>query len=66
MARIRGRQAIVQRANQIKLKRRVIMGRRTPATRLFNMRQIDQAVFLIRQRGDKKDRELLRAHGYRA
>jgi hypothetical protein len=66
VTRIRGRQAIVQRANQIKLTRRRFLGRRTPPTRLFNMRQIDQAVFLIRQRGNEKDRQLLRDAGYRA
>lgn len=60
-----GAREVIQRANQIKLRRRrYFPGGVAFHSRLFNARQVEQAVGLIRQRGTDKDRELLVAAGY--
>jgi hypothetical protein len=59
------RRAIIQRANQIKLQqRRVFPGHIGFPSTLFSMRQVQQAVCLVRRRGSVKDQELLTAAGY--
>lgn len=63
--RTAARRAVLQRANSIKVGRpRHFMGRRL-TTRLYNGRQVQQAVCLLRRRGSKADQKLLVAAGYR-
>jgi hypothetical protein len=56
---------IIHRANTIKLRgRRVFPGGGAFATRLYSMRQLDQAVNLLRRRGGPKDKAALMRAGY--
>lgn len=64
-ARLEARVKIVQRANRLRLTRPPRHAQ--IAHTMLGMRQVQQAVHTIRRWGPtKKDRELLRAGGYRA
>jgi len=65
-ARTPEQRAVVHRANRIKLRRRVVFpGRVAYPTRLFSMRQLDQAVCLVRRRGSARDQKVLVEAGFR-
>jgi len=65
-ARTEAAREVVRRANRIKLqRRRVFPGRVAYPTRLYSMRQLDQAVCLVRRRGTARDQKVLVAAGFR-
>lgn len=61
------RHALLDRANNIRLDRHLRARRRAavPQPRVLTLRHLDQAVAVVRQHGDPKDRALLEALGHR-